>query len=88
MQRERDMFLIDDVLLSPVNGVMYIFREIQAAAEAEAVKNADALRSQLTELYGMLESGRISSDQFDAKEKDLLDQLDGIPQSNEGGNDE
>ena len=82
------MFLIDNVLLSPVNGVMYVFREIQAAAEAEATKNAEALRAQLGELYGMLESGRISSEQFDAKEKELLDQLDGMTQVNEGENDE
>jgi len=82
------MFLIDNILLAPVSGVMYVFREIQAAAEGEAVKNADSLRAQLAELYGMLESGRISSEQFDAKEKELLDQLDGIPQANEGDNDE
>jgi len=82
------MFLIDDVLLAPVSGVMYIFREIQAAAEKEAVKNAEGLRTQLAELYAMLESGRISSDQFDAKEKELLDQLDGISQMNEGEKDE
>ena len=82
------MFLIDNVLLSPVSGVMYIFREIQAAAEAEATKNADTLRTQLAELYGMLESGRISSDQFDEKEKELLDLLDGMTQMSEGKNDE
>ena len=35
------MFLIDNVLLAPVSGVMYVFREIQAAAEGEAAKNAD-----------------------------------------------
>jgi hypothetical protein len=82
------MFLIDNVLLSPISGVMYVFREIQAAADGEATKNAETLRAQLSELYGMLESGRISSDQFDVKEKVLLDQLDGMTQVNEGGNDE
>jgi hypothetical protein len=82
------MFLIDNLLLAPVSGVMYIFREIQAAAEKEAVKNAEGLRAQLAELYTMLESGRISSDQFDAKEKQLLDLLDGISQMNEGEKDE
>ncbi len=87
-QRERDMFLIDDILRAPVSGVLYVFREIQAAARAEAAKNADALRVQLAELYGMLESGRISSDQFDAKEKELLDRLDEICRVNEGEKDE
>lgn len=82
------MFLIDNVLLAPVSGVMYVFREIRAAAQAEAAKNADALRAQLAELYGMLESGRISSEQFDAKEKELLDWLDEISRVNEGENDE
>jgi hypothetical protein len=82
------MFLIDNILLAPVSGVMYIFREIQAAAEADAMKNADMLRTQLAELYGMLESGRITLDQFDAKEKELLDLLDGMTQVNEGDDDE
>jgi hypothetical protein len=82
------MFLIDNVLLSPVNGVMYVFREIQAAAEAEATKNAESLRAQLAQLYGMLESGRISSAQFDEKEKELLDLPDGMTPVNEGDNDE
>ncbi len=82
------MFLIDNVLLAPVSGVMYVFREIRAAAQAEAAKNADALRAQLAELYGMLESGRISSEQFDAKEKELLDRLDEISRVSEGENDE
>ena len=72
------MFLIDDVLLAPVSGVMYVFREIQAAAEGERRRSATALRTQLAELYGMLESGRIAPEQFDAQEKVLLDQLDGI----------
>jgi hypothetical protein len=44
------MFLIDNILLAPVSGVMYIFHEIQAAAEGEAAKSADALRTQLAEL--------------------------------------
>ncbi|MGO8702886.1 MAG: gas vesicle protein GvpG [Candidatus Brocadiia bacterium] len=82
------MFLIDNVLLAPVSGVMYVFREIRAAAQAEAAKNADALRAQLAELYGMLEAGRISSEQFDAKEKELLDRLDEISRVSEGDNDE
>ena len=72
------MFLIDDVLLAPVSGVMYVFREIQAAADGEAAKNADALRAELTELYRMLETGGISSDEFDAREAQLLDRLDTI----------
>ena len=82
------MFLIDDVLLAPVSGVMYVFREIRSAAESERTKDAEALRAQLGELYGMLESGRISPEQFDSKEKELLDKLDGMSRATEGGNDE
>jgi hypothetical protein len=82
------MFLIDDLLLAPVRGAMCVFREVQAAAESERRKDAEALRAQLAELYGLLESGRISPEQFDAREKVLLDQLDGMSRVNEGDSDE
>ena len=72
------MLVIDDILLFPVTGVLNVFRKIHAAAEQEFADQGDAIRTQLSELYMMLETGRITSDEFDSREKELLDRLDAL----------
>ena len=72
------MFLIDDILLFPMTGTLRLVHAIESAAEEETAKSADAVRTELAELYGMLETGRVSSDEFDAREKELLDRLDAV----------
>ena len=70
------MFLIDDLLMSPVKGVLWIFREIHDAAEKELAGESEAITGALSELYMKLETGQITEAQFDAQEKVLLDRLD------------
>ena len=70
------MFLIDDLLLSPVKGVLWVFREIHDAAEKELAGESEAITGALSELYMKLETGQITEMQFDAREKVLLDRLD------------
>jgi hypothetical protein len=72
------MFLIDDILLSPVRGLFWIFKEIRDAAEEEQANEAEAITTRLSELYMMLETDQITEAEFDAKEKELLDRLDAI----------
>ena len=72
------MFLIDNILLLPLTGTLQLARAIESAAQEETAKSADVLRTELTELYRMLETGGISSDEFDAREAQLLDRLDAI----------
>lgn len=76
------MFLLDDVLLFPIHGIMAVFREIHNAAEQEAANEAEAIRTELGDLYMMLETGRLSEDEFDRREKELLDRLDAIEAAN------
>ncbi len=72
------MFLIDDILLFPVRGVASLARRLHGAARQELANEAEATRARLTELYMMLETGEITEDEFDEREKALLDQLDEI----------
>ena len=72
------MFLIDNIQLFPVTGTLSLVHAIESAAGEETARSADALRAELTELYRMLETGRVSSDEFDAREKELLDRLDTV----------
>ncbi|MBN1841105.1 MAG: gas vesicle protein GvpG [Deltaproteobacteria bacterium] len=72
------MFIVDNILLFPVHGFFWILREIHNAAQQEVVNEADAITMELSELYMMLETEKITEDEFDAREKTLLDRLDEI----------
>jgi hypothetical protein len=75
------MFLIDNLLLAPVHGIFWIFREIHNATQQEYASEGESLTAQLTELYMMLETGKIGEEEFDTCERVLLDRLDAIQES-------
>jgi hypothetical protein len=70
------MFFVDDLLMSPMKGVLWVFREIHDAAQQELAGESEAITATLSELYMKLETGQITEEQFDAQEKVLLDRLD------------
>ena len=70
------MLLVDRMLSSPFRGIMAILREIHKAAEQELADQGRATRTELSELYLSLEHGDISEQEFDAREKQLLERLD------------
>ena len=72
------MLIIDDILFFPAKSLIWIFREIHEAAQQEITNEADSITSQLSELYMMLETGKITETEFDESEKVLLDRLDQI----------
>jgi Gas vesicle protein G len=70
------MFLVDDLLMSPAKGLLWVFKEIHDAAQQELAGEGEAVTAALSELYQNLESGRLTEAEFDAQEKVLLDRLD------------
>ena len=72
------MFIVDDILLFPARSILFIFREIHNAAKQEVANEEESIRAELVDLYMMLETGRITEAQFDAREKQLLDRLEEI----------
>jgi hypothetical protein len=70
------MFLVDDLLLSPIKGVLWVFQEIHDAAQQELAGESEAITAALSELYLKLETGQITEAEFDVQEKVLLDRLD------------
>jgi hypothetical protein len=75
---EAEMLLVDDIVLFPVNSVLWVFDEIYQAAEEALESDADAITGQLQQLYRMLESGGITEAEFDIREGELLDRLDAM----------
>ena len=72
------MFLLDDIITSPVRGIFWIFEEINRVVQKELAGEAETVTEQLRLLYMQLETSQITEQQFDAAEKILLDRLDAI----------
>ena len=70
------MLIVDDILLFPVRSLFWILREIHHAAQEEIANEADAITAELSELYMMLETKKITEAEFDEREKELLDRLE------------
>lgn len=64
--------------MSPVRGILAVFREIHKAALQEMGNEAGGVRNELAELYMLLETKSISEEEFDERESVLLDRLDAI----------
>ena len=63
-------FLIDSFIL-------FIAETILEQAEKELM-NEDEVRQDLRQLYSLLESGRITEEEFETKEEDLVKRLEAI----------
>jgi len=72
------MFLIDNILLLPARGVLWIARELDNAAQQAFADEAEAITIELSQLYTRLENGQLTEAEFDAREKELLDHLDAL----------
>jgi hypothetical protein len=72
------VILVDDVLLAPFRGLLWIFQEIHRAAQEEMVSDAESITAELSTLYMRLETGKITEQEFAEQEKVLLDRLDKI----------
>jgi hypothetical protein len=70
------MFLLDDILLSPVNGFVWLCRQIESAALKEFEVTPEQISEDLSLLYMMLETEQITLEEFEERETELLDLLD------------
>jgi hypothetical protein len=71
------MFLLDDLLLAPGKAALFLFKELAKKAQEEWLDD-DSIKQELQEIYTMLESGRISDKEFEARECRLLERLEQI----------
>jgi hypothetical protein len=71
------MFLIDDLLLAPVNGFKFILRQIQQLADKE-LNDESVVKEQLLELQMRLELEEISEAEYAEAERELFARLRAI----------
>ncbi len=68
------MFLIDDLLLAPVNGFKFILGQIQKMADQE-LNDDSVIKEQLLELQMRYELEEVSEEEFAAREAELFARL-------------
>ena len=73
------MFLIDDILLAPVNGFKFIMKQIQQLADKE-LNDESLIKEQLLELQMRLELEEISDEEYVEAERELFARLRAIKQ--------
>lgn len=76
------MFLIDDILLAPLKGLIWLGENINDIAEKE-LSDDGKIKEKLMELQMKFELGEIDENEYDSREKELLERLNEIYSSKE-----
>ena len=76
-------FLLDDILLAPLNGVIFIAEKIHAQA-MEELMDEEGLRQELREIYMLLETGKMSEAEFEEREAALVERLEELEAYKQG----
>ena len=71
------VFLLDDILLAPVKGLIFIAEQIHAQAMGELL-DEEGVRQELRELYMLLETAKISEAEFEEREVALVERLEDV----------
>ena len=71
------MLFLDDLLLSPVNGFIFILNQIQKIADKE-LNDDTFIKEQLLELQMRVELDEISDEEYKAREAELFARLRAI----------
>ena len=76
------MFLIDSILLAPLKGVIWMGQKLSEMAQNELCDEG-RIKEELMQLQLQFELDEISRQEYDRKEKELLDRLDAVANAEE-----
>ncbi len=76
------MFIIDDILLAPLKGLIWIGEKINEVSEKE-FSDEGLIKEKLMELQLKFELDEISEEEYKKHEDELLARLDAIRKANE-----
>jgi hypothetical protein len=76
------MFLIDDILLAPLKGVIWLGEKINDIAERE-VSDEENIKEKFMELQLRFELDEISEEEYTKQEKELMARLEAIREAKE-----
>jgi len=77
------MFLIDDILLAPLKGIIFIGKKINEVIENE-MSDEGAVKERLMALQLKFEMDEIDEEEYDRREDELLKMLEDIRVEKQG----
>ena len=77
------MFLLDDILLAPIKGVVWLGKKINEVVEKE-LTDEGRIKEELMQLQLKFELDEIGEEEYNKEEKELLARLDTVRKRREG----
>lgn len=74
------MFLVDDILLAPLKGLFWLGKKINDVAENQLC-DTGRIKEELMALQLQFELDQISEQEYNEREKELLERLDAITEA-------
>jgi len=71
------MFLLDDIVLAPLKGIIFIGKKIDELMQKE-ISDEGRIKERLMELQLKFEMDEITVDEYDKREEELLDMIERI----------
>jgi len=75
------MFIIDDLLMAPFNGIIFLAKKINEVIEKET-SDEGSIKERLMELQLKFEMDEITEEEYDEREDELLKMLDHAREKN------
>ena len=69
-------FLIDDILLAPIKGIVWLGEKVRDMALEELEDTPEKLQRELLDLQMTFETEEITEAEYQKKEKDILERLE------------
>ncbi|MBU4369831.1 gas vesicle protein GvpG [Candidatus Parcubacteria bacterium] len=69
------MFIVDDILLAPIKGFVYLAKKVQELADEELEDTEEKIKTELLGLQMLFETDQISEEEYQKKEEDVLERL-------------
>jgi len=69
-------FFIDDILLAPIKGIVWIAEKVRDMALEELEDTPEKLQRELLDLQMTFETEEITEAEYQKKEKDILERLE------------
>ena len=76
------MLLIDSILLAPLKGVVWLGEKLSGIAEKE-LSDTGRIKEELMALQLRFELDQINEQEYNEREKELLDRLDAVTEAKE-----
>lgn len=77
------MFIVDDILLAPIKGILWISNKIHQLAEEELEDTEEKIKRELLDLQMLFETDQISEGEYQKGESDILERLETLKEKNE-----